>query len=124
MQTGTSFTTYGWLLCLWTLIIPFQYGYHVSILNQIQSVLTCQVIEPKLDHDLSSLPTCIPMDDVTFSVVTAIYTIGGLLGSLIANVVMDRYGRKGAARGNALFVALGTGLMGFSSNVSMLAAGR
>ncbi|KAF7796537.1 hypothetical protein EIP86_007717 [Pleurotus ostreatoroseus] len=36
------------------------------------------------------------MSDATFSVVTSVYTVGGFLGSFFANVVMDRWGRKGA----------------------------
>lgn len=124
--TGTAFTTYGWLLCTWTLIIPFQYGYHVAVLNQLSDTITCQSVDPKsvIDHDLSSLPPCIPMDDVVFSAVTSVYTVGGLLGSLISNIIIDRYGRKGGARGNAVLVALGTALMAFSTNVPTLIVGR
>ena len=59
-----------------------------------------------------------------FSVVTAVYTIGGLLGSLIANVVMDRYGRKGAVCASGGLVVLGSGLMGISGSLTPLIIGR
>ncbi|THH31750.1 hypothetical protein EUX98_g2430 [Antrodiella citrinella] len=94
-----AFTAYGWLTCLWVLVVSFQYGYHISALNQIQAVLTCQDVGTTDPATAYGLPTCIPMTDARFSVVTAVYTIGGLLGSLVANVIMDRYGRKGAIKG-------------------------
>jgi MFS family permease len=124
MRAGSSFTRYGWLLCLWVLLIPFQYGYHISVLNQLEQVLTCKRRDSEAPSGPTNLPLCIPMSDVTFSAVTAVFTLGGLLGSLSANVLMDRYGRKGAARASALFVALGTALMGVSASVSALGFGR
>ena len=64
------------------------------------------------------------MSDFTFSVVTAIFTIGGLMGSLVANIVMDHWGRKGATRISAAFLAVGAALMGLSASVGMLSLGR
>lgn len=121
-QSGSSFTNYGWTLCAWILLIPFQYGYHISVLNQLQLVLTCKKTDPAVTAGL--LPTCIPMSDFTFSVVTSAFTVGGLGGSLIANVISDRYGRKGAARVSAAFVTIGAGLMGVSAGVLALSLGR
>lgn len=102
---------------------PFpQYGYHISVLNQIQGVLTCKVSPVPTSSDV--LNPCIPMSDFTFSLVTSIFTIGGLAGSLVANLVMDRWGRKGTNRICTVFVAVGTALMGFSNSVSILLLGR
>lgn len=70
------------------------------------------------------MPTCIPMTDATFSVVTSVYTIGGLLGSLGANLVMDRWGRKGAVRASAVMTGLGAALMGVSAGLAPLIIGR
>lgn len=70
------------------------------------------------------LPTCIPMSDATFSVVTSVYTVGGFLGSFFANVVMDRWGRKGAVRASSLMVILGSGVMGISASLGPLIIGR
>jgi MFS family permease len=64
------------------------------------------------------------MSDATFSVVTSIYTIGGLIGSMGANVVMDRFGRRGASRISAVMTALGALLMGVSSSIAALLVGR
>jgi MFS transporter, SP family, solute carrier family 2 (facilitated glucose transporter), member 3 len=76
---------------------------------------------PSLPH---GRPDCIPMTDTTFSVVTAIFTFGGLLGSSVANLVMDRWGRRGAIRTSALSVAVGAGLMGMSGSLGPLLLGR
>jgi len=64
------------------------------------------------------------MSDATFSVVTSVYTIGGFFGSLFANVVMDCYGRRGAARLSAALTAVGAGLFGLSASVGPLILGR
>ncbi|KAK1217500.1 Bifunctional purine biosynthesis protein PurH [Marasmius sp. AFHP31] len=113
-------TTYGWCCVLWVVVIPFQYGQHISILNQIHSAIACEV--PPLST--STLPPCFPMDNFVFSVVTSIFTIGGLLGSAFANVFMDRYGRRGTARMSAFCVALGSAIMGLGGGVTALSFGR
>ncbi|KAG2157578.1 general substrate transporter [Suillus bovinus] len=118
-----TFTQYGWLVCLWVLTVSFQYGYHTSALNQLQAVLTCKVIDPTTPI-YYGLPTCIPMSDATFSVVTSIYTMGGFFGSLSANIVMDRYGRKGASRLSAVLTTAGSAAFGLSSSVGPLILGR
>lgn len=64
------------------------------------------------------------MSDVTFSLLTAIFTIGGLAGSLIANLVMDSAGRRGSNRICAIFMAIGTALMGISNSLYILLIGR
>ncbi|PCH38728.1 general substrate transporter [Wolfiporia cocos MD-104 SS10] len=116
-----AFTVYGWIACAWILVVSFQYGYHISSLNQIQAVLTCRAAVPSADY---GLPTCIPMSDATFSLVTSVYTVGGLIGSLGANVVMDRWGRKGASSASAVSTAVGAALMGISAGLFPLAFGR
>ncbi|KAF8626160.1 hypothetical protein AX15_005051 [Amanita polypyramis BW_CC] len=119
-----GFTTYGWIVCLWVLGIAFQYGYHISALNQIQGVLTCEDAPPPGFATEFSMPTCIPMSLFSFSVITSIFTVGGLVGSMFANLVMERWGRKGATKLSAFFITCGAGIMGLSTNVYALAIGR
>ena len=64
------------------------------------------------------------MTDSTFSLVTSIFTIGGLAGSLFANLVMDKWGRRGAHRTSAILIASGTAFMGLSNSVYPLLIGR
>ncbi|KAI0057110.1 general substrate transporter [Artomyces pyxidatus] len=117
-----SFTVFGWLVCTWVVVVSFQYGYHISTLNQIQAVLTCR--ETNGPAIFYGLPTCIPMTDATFSVLTSVYTVGGLLGSLTANLFMDNYGRKAAIQFSTGFVAVGAGLMSLSGSMTPLLFGR
>ncbi|KAG1748967.1 general substrate transporter [Suillus paluster] len=123
MEGAHTFTKYGWLVCLWVLTVSFQYGYHTSALNQLQAVLTCKIIDETAPM-YYGLPTCIPMSDATFSVVTSIYTVGGFFGSLTANIAMDRYGRKGASRLSAALAAVGSAVFGLSASVGPLILGR
>ena len=64
------------------------------------------------------------MTDVTFSLVSSIFTVGGLAGSLFANLVMDKWGRRGTHRISAILMATGTAFMGLSNSVSPLLIGR
>ncbi|KAH7927725.1 general substrate transporter [Leucogyrophana mollusca] len=118
-----SFTKYGWMVCLWVLTVSFQYGYHTSALNQLQAVLTCKHAD-EISLPYFGLPTCIPMSDATFSVVTSMFTVGGLFGSVFANVAMDRWGRKGATRASAALTAVGAALTGLAASISPLILGR
>ncbi|KAF9228593.1 general substrate transporter [Gyrodon lividus] len=118
-----SFTHYGWFVCLWVLTVSFQYGYHTSALNQLQAVLTCQHTFTPIPQNYG-LPTCIPMSDATFSLVTSLFTVGGLFGSLFANLAMDRYGRKGATQLSAAFNAAGAAMSGVAASVVPIALGR
>jgi MFS family permease len=98
-----------------------QYGYHISALNQIQATLTCRAAPPLHSH---GLPTCIPMSDAMFSLVTSMFTVGGFLGSSIAGMVMERHGRKAALQFSGLFVAVGSGLMAIAPSTVLLLLGR
>lgn len=138
MSTPTAtFSPYGWLVCIWVLVVSFQvpvlfvnypflipffqYGYHISVLNQIQATLTCRAAPPLPSH---GLPTCIPMSDTVFSLVTSIFTVGGFLGSSIAGMVMERHGRKAAIQFSGISVAVGSGLMAFAPSTVLLLLGR
>ncbi|KAF7974057.1 hypothetical protein HWV62_13459 [Athelia sp. TMB] len=126
MSNAKSFTPYGWTVCIWVLILAFNYGYHISALNQLQAVLTCRdlTVDPSDRGTHYGLPLCIPMSDTTFSAVTSIFNVGGLIGSMGANVAMDRYGRRGATRLSGMMTAIGALLMAVSSSVGPLMFGR
>ena len=64
------------------------------------------------------------MSDFTFSVVTSVFTVGGLLGSMVANLATERWGRKGASKASAFLTTCGAAIMGLSTNVYALAFGR
>lgn len=64
------------------------------------------------------------MSDLTFSFITAIFTVGGLSGSLCANVIMDKWGRKGATKASGVLIGMGSLMMAISSSVGILGLGR
>jgi len=124
MSEPQSFTNFGWFVCVWVLLSAFQYGFHISALNQIQAVMTCKGLSNGSVEQSFGLPTCIPMTDAEFSAVTASFTIGGLLGSIFANSLTDRRGRKAAINVNAGLVAAGSALMTLSGSQFPLLIGR
>ena len=86
--------------------------------------MTCKGLSKDAIDDFLGLPTCIPMTDAEFSAVTASFTLGGLLGSLLANSLTDKRGRKGAINVNAGLVAAGSALMALSGSQLPLLVGR
>jgi hypothetical protein len=64
------------------------------------------------------------MSDFTFSVVTSVFTVGGLMGSMVASLAMERWGRKGASKISAFLTACGAAIMGLSTSVYALGFGR
>lgn len=124
-----------------------QYGYHISELNTPKTVMSCQeapqVIPPEglepqfgdmIPPDLYSLGSaarsewgtvaCIPMNDADFSLVTSIFTLGGLAGSLSASKLADSFGRRGATLISSLLLLVGPVVMSFASTRDMLVVGR
>ncbi|TDL27218.1 general substrate transporter [Rickenella mellea] len=122
-RDSNRFTLYGCCVCIWILISPFQYGFHISALNQLQSVITCRKTGGLVDFWLG-IPTCVRMTDAQFSAVTASFTAGGLVGSLAGNVLQENYGRKGALRIHAALIALGAGMMTIAASITVLFLGR
>ena len=70
------------------------------------------------------LPSCVPMTDAQFSVVTAAFTIGGLGGSLFAGLLTDKYGRRGSLLIAAFFTFSGAFLLFIASGVTTLVIAR
>lgn len=64
------------------------------------------------------------MTDAQFSALTSVFSIGGLIGSAGANVVMDTRGRRGALRISAVLTALGAFSMAIASGYTLLVIGR
>jgi len=64
------------------------------------------------------------MSDATFSLVTSAFTIGGLIGSLLASYSLDRFGRKGALMGSSSLFATGSGMMAGAHNATVFGFGR
>ncbi|KAK9900608.1 general substrate transporter [Cystobasidium minutum MCA 4210] len=105
--------------CIWICALSFQYGYNISALNSLSSALSCVGTQ-----STSWLPACFSMDATSFGLVTSIYTIGGLLGSLFTGTIADKRGRRAACLVGALSIALGGALMALAPNFTVLLLGR
>ncbi|KAG8863784.1 hypothetical protein FRB96_007621 [Tulasnella sp. 330] len=64
------------------------------------------------------------MTDAAFGLVTSMFTIGGLVGSLSSGAIMNKFGRKGAVRINALTIGLGSVMMMLAWGFWTLLIGR
>ncbi|KAJ1999951.1 hypothetical protein H4R26_004842 [Coemansia thaxteri] len=107
----------GVLMCL----SPLQYGYHIAELNTPRGIIT------SCDKDAArwlALPLCLPMNDAMFSVATSMFAVGGLVGSLAAGWMAERWGRRGALTYNNAAFVVGPLLMAFAVSPAMLVAGR
>ncbi|EPS27101.1 hypothetical protein PDE_02042 [Penicillium oxalicum 114-2] len=104
---------------------PLQFGYHLAELNAPQAVITC---DKKRIHSTfvgaSRLPQCIPMGPSQFGLVSSIYTLGGLVGALLAGPVATKYGRRTALFATTLFFILGPIGETLAPAVPVLALGR
>ena len=70
------------------------------------------------------MPQCIPMGPSQFGLVSSIYTLGGLVGALLAGPVATKYGRRTALFATTLFFILGPIGETLAPAVPVLALGR
>ncbi|KAJ5884807.1 hypothetical protein N7495_009317 [Penicillium taxi] len=116
-------TPYLIYLVFVTTLGPLQFGYHLSELNAPQAVVTC---DKKSIHSSSihGLPQCIRMNPSQFGLVSSIYTLGGLLGALLAGPVSTKYGRLFALRVTTIFFILGPVAETLAPSIPILLLGR
>lgn len=123
-------------LVLATLVACFgsiQYGYHMSELNAPQQVLSCSrtVVPPGVDYPYehtwlgrNGFDKCVSLDDQQIGLVTSIFSLGGLAGSLYAGNLADKYGRKRVSFFNSTLGILGSLLLFRSNSYGSLLFGR
>lgn len=93
-------------------------------LNAPQAVITCERKSIHSSTTAPSLPQCIPMNASQFGLVSSIYTLGGLLGALLAGPVATKHGRLFALRATTVFFILGPVAETLASNIPLLSLGR
>ncbi|CAR29986.1 hypothetical protein ZYGR_0AD06770 [Zygosaccharomyces rouxii] len=109
-----------------------QFGYHTAELNAPQSVLTCsefKIPTEGLSYDDTwlgkhGMKQCIPLNDMQFGVVTAVFCIGGLLGSFFAGPLADMFGRKKASLIASVLGLFGSLVLFGSNSYAALLVGR
>ncbi|KAK4140001.1 major facilitator superfamily domain-containing protein [Dichotomopilus funicola] len=104
---------------------PLQFGYHLAELNAPQDVLTCQT---KSVSGTEKPPTgtsdCIPMTPASFAAISAIFTVGGLLGALGAGPLTSRRGRRITMQATALFYLVGSIIETYAHSVPVMILAR
>lgn len=122
----------GWstfIICLSAL----QFGYHLAELNAPADVLSCNVKKPgplpSYNNTIWShfhFNQCINMTEQGVTLITTMFTIGGLLASIILGTtsISTNYGRKHLCVVAALFYVLGSFLMSFSQTNWQINLGR
>ncbi|KAK6883465.1 putative metabolite transport protein [Candida tropicalis] len=110
-----------------------QFGYHLAELNAPGEILSCNFKKPgplpSYDDTIWShlnFRQCIKMPDYGVALVTTMFTIGGLLASIVLGFtsVCSTYGRKQLCTVAALFYFLGSSLMSFSQTNWQINLGR
>lgn len=97
------------------------YGYHLSELNFPATSLTCI---SRSHPPESRIPLCLDISTERYGFVTAIYTVGGLIGSLGSSWLINRYGITKGITFTAYINLLGTTTMTLSTTWERLAFGR
>ncbi|WWC70652.1 uncharacterized protein I206_104603 [Kwoniella pini CBS 10737] len=106
---------------LWACVSSWYYGYHLSELNFPVNSLTC--ITPAHPPP-SRLPICLDLYATRYSIVTAIFTIGGLVGSLGSSWVVEKEGIKGGLSWTGYLNLIGVLGMSIAPHWYLLALGR
>ncbi|NXF44095.1 GTR9 protein, partial [Oceanites oceanicus] len=99
-----------------TLLVSFGssmlYGYNLAVVNSpavhIKAFYNATWSQ-RYGHGLAPGPLTL-----LYSLTVSIFALGGLVGSLLVGVLVERYGRNGTLSRSALLVLLASGLMGFS----------
>ncbi|TNY24589.1 general substrate transporter [Rhodotorula diobovata] len=114
----------GLTVC-WIATSALQYGFHIAALNSSASSIICDASRaPTERHAALGRPSCVDMSDAAFGTVTSAYTVGGLVGSLGAGGMLERWGKKGTAVRSAALVVLGASAVSFGSSLLVLVLGR
>ncbi|KAJ5950180.1 General substrate transporter [Penicillium vulpinum] len=104
---------------------PLQFGFHLAELNAPKDVITCERKGlHSSDINFHGLPQCFPMTPSQFGLVSSIYTLGGLLGALLAGPIATKYGRLLALRATTVFFILGPVAETLAPVIPILSLGR
>ncbi|XP_075614210.1 solute carrier family 2, facilitated glucose transporter member 9 isoform X4 [Balearica regulorum gibbericeps] len=116
-QPGGDITGHLTFPLLWvTLLVSFGssmlYGYNLAVVNSpavhIKAFYNATWSQ-RYGHGLAPGPLTL-----LYSLTVSIFALGGLVGSLLVGVLVERYGRNGTLSRSALFILMAGGFMGFS----------
>lgn len=114
------------VICLGSL----QFGYHMAELNSPEAILSCRISTPgDVPYESSffgrrGLVECIPLTSEQVGLVTSIFSIGGLVGSIYVGTVADAIGRRKTALLHSVVFFIGSFLNGIANSFVALLFGR
>ncbi|KAK6198134.1 hexose transporter of the major facilitator superfamily [Scheffersomyces amazonensis] len=117
------------IICLSTL----QFGYHLAELNAPEDILSCNFHKPGPYASYEdtiwykyNYKQCIPMNEKGIALITTMFTVGGLVSSIIlgSTSIPSRYGRRYMCLLSSLGYFFGSLIMVFANNVFMINLGR
>ncbi|KAK0672384.1 putative metabolite transport protein [Cercophora samala] len=123
------------ILILIATLGPLQFGFHLAELNAPEDVITCHKTSISALQQLASLvmtksgssddvADCIPMSRSDFAAISAIFTVGGLLGALTSGPFTSARGRKLPMQLTAAFYLLGSIVETSAGSVPTMIIGR
>ncbi|KAL7423213.1 Bifunctional purine biosynthesis protein PurH [Cryptotrichosporon argae] len=99
----------------------YQHGFHISALNFPVRSLECSAAHV---YSSTPLPPCLGIDDATYGAVTALFSVGGLVGSVLGGWVTHEVGAKGGLQTAAWAGLAGGIIMATAPMWEVLAFGR
>ncbi|KAI9664391.1 MAG: hypothetical protein M1831_002324 [Alyxoria varia] len=120
----TGITPFFCYLLLTATVGPLLFGFHLAELNAPQDILTCTSPDSSHSHSFLNLPSCIPMSNTLFGVISSAFTVGGLIGALPTGSFTSRHGRLPALRLTTIFFTLGPITEALAPNIPVMAIGR
>ncbi|KAK3365483.1 general substrate transporter [Lasiosphaeria ovina] len=113
---------------------PLQFGFHLAELNAPEDVITCRKTSIsavkraisffKSDPPVAAPTDCIPMGRPAFAAISAIFTVGGLLGALAAGPFTSSRGRRRSMQATAVFYLVGSIVETIAASVPLMILGR
>lgn len=109
-----------------------QFGYHTAELNAPQQVMSCsefRIPRENLPYERTWLgrhnfKQCVALDDEQIGVITAMFCVGGVLGSYYAGKLANEYGRRKVAFFTSLIGIVGSLILFGSNSYGGFIAGR
>ncbi|ORY33758.1 putative vacuolar membrane protein [Naematelia encephala] len=115
------------LTAIWAALHTTQYGMAITGLNGISDAVTCSADSGHIGiHSVASgwLKPCVKMTPAQFGLVVSIFTMGGLAGCLLSDLVTRSFGRIGTLRTSALTILIGSIAVGLANSVPSMIFGR
>ncbi|KAJ9117789.1 hypothetical protein QFC20_000068 [Naganishia adeliensis] len=106
---------------LWTCLSSWYYGYHISELNFPESSITCTSAR---SASLGGLPDCLGFNLTRYSAATAVFTLGGLAGSIMSSAVTRRLQATGSIKVTGLLNVVGSVMMFAAPHWLVVLVGR